>query len=535
MATFTSTAKIGLIVATAAPSDFLLCALEVARLPFREKSHPPMFGEAPMSHRFALFSLLVVASAIATAALPACTSSSTGSLTWHRDVRSIVETKCATCHTSDSFAPFPLRTFAEAYAMRVAVANAVESREMPPWPPSGACSSYEHDRSLSDGERTALLHWARGEALEGDAADYVAPQIEAAPKLRVDRALSPAGAYTPVESPDEYRCFVLDWNETTTKYVTAMRVRPGTVAEVHHAIAYVVPSVDVADLAAPDAADPGDGYRCFGGPGVNQQRAVWLGAWAPGASDSIFPAGTGIAIPSGSKIVLQMHYNVANTAAAPDLSTLELQLSDSVTVPATTLKFTNPSWVIGRTMNIAAGDPDSVQRFSVPVSDLAPLLSVGVLASGVPITLHTAALHMHGRGVRGTLTVQHADGSTECALQIDDWDFHWQDNYRMKTPVVVQPTDSLSIECHFDNSGARQPLVGGVPLPVSDVNWGEGTQDEMCLGLFYATTNPSDAGGSPTGGGGVFMFCGAGQNSGCCGDGVCDGPELKDNCAADCK
>jgi hypothetical protein len=458
-----------------------------------------------MSRRPALPSLLVMTSAIAIAAFPACKSSSTSasksssttSQMWHRDVRPIVEAKCATCHTADSFAPFPLRTFAEVHAMRGAIAAAVESREMPPWPPSAACNSYEHDRSLSDVERTTLLDWARGEALEGNAADYVAPKNDAPATLRVDRALSPAGAYTPVESPDEYRCFVLDWNETTTKYVTAMRVRPGSVAEVHHAIAYVIPSADVAALTALDAADPGNGYRCFGGPGVNQQRAIWLGAWVPGASDSIFPAGTGIAVPSGSKLVLQMHYNVANTAAVPDLSTLELQLADSVTTPATTLKFTNPSWVIGRTMRIAARDPDSVHRFSVPMSDIARLLSGGVLDSGTPITLHTAALHMHSRGARGTLSVVHADGSTECALKIDDWDFHWQDSYRLKKPVVVQPTDSLSIECHFDNSGARQPLVGGVPLPVSDVNWGETTQDEMCLGLFYATSNQSGAGGTP--------------------------------------
>jgi hypothetical protein len=94
---------------------------------------------------------------------------------------------------------------------------------------------------------------------------------------------------------------------------------------------------------------------------------------------------------------------------------------------------------------------------------------------------------MHQRGVKATLTIDHLDGTSECGLQIDDWDFHWQDSYRLKRPIVVEPTDVLSIECHFDNSGARQPLVGGVALPVSDVNWGETTQDEMCLGLFYAT------------------------------------------------
>ena len=439
-----------------------------------------------MTHRHP--SPLLLAAGIAFAGC-ATTETDAEPLTWHRDVRPIVEAKCATCHTAGTFAPFPLGTFAEVSAVRALVANAVSSREMPPWPPSATCNSYEHERSLTDAERATVVAWAEGDGLEGDAADYVAPTPEVPVTLRADRTLTPARAYTPVQSPDEYRCFVLDWNAAETQYVTGLRVRPGSVAEVHHAIAFAIPPSDVDELEALDAADPANGYRCFGGPGVNQARAVWLGAWVPGASDNVFPEGTGIAIPSGAKIVLQMHYNTANTAAVPDLSTLDLQLADTVTTEATTLKFTDPSWALRRTMDIAAGDADSVHQFSVPLTNLAGPLSGGVLDPDRPIRLHSAALHMHNRGVQGTLAVQHADGSTACALTIEDWDFHWQDSYRLKTPIVVQPSDTLSITCHFDNSGARQPLEGGEPVPVTDVNWGESTQDEMCLGLFYATND----------------------------------------------
>jgi len=41
----------------------------------------------------------------------------------------------------------------------------------------------------------------------------------------------------------------------------------------------------------------------------------------------------------------------------------------------------------------------------------------------------------------------------------------------------VNPGDSIRVECHWNNSAP-----GAV-----DVNWGEGTGDEMCLGLFYMT------------------------------------------------
>ena len=67
--------------------------------------------------------------------------------------------------------------------------------------------------------------------------------------------------------------------------------------------------------------------------------------------------------------------------------------------------------------------------------------------------------------------------TTECLLDIPRWDFHWQANYRFKEPKVVKSGDRIAVECHWDNSlpGAR------------DVSWGEGTEDEMCLGIFYMT------------------------------------------------
>jgi hypothetical protein len=62
-------------------------------------------------------------------------------------------------------------------------------------------------------------------------------------------------------------------------------------------------------------------------------------------------------------------------------------------------------------------------------------------------------------------------------LRIPRWDFHWQNGYELKQAKVVRPGDRITIECHWDNS-----LPGA-----TDVSWGEGTGDEMCLGILYLT------------------------------------------------
>jgi hypothetical protein len=435
---------------------------------------------------------LVVLAACSSSAPPggsaeADAGASSSALTWHRDVRPVVEQRCATCHVEGGFAPFALGSFADAHAHRASIAAAVDARTMPPWPPSDACNHYEHDRSLTDAEREVIVAWARGDSAEGDPTTYAAPSLAAVETMRIDRTLGMTEAYTPVQSPDEYRCFVMDWNETTSKFVTGLRVKPGYAPIVHHAIAFLAAPSDAAAVVKLDAADPGPGYKCFGGIGVGGVNAGWLGAWVPGSTTSLMPAGTGIEVAPGSKVVLQMHYNTASTAARPDLSSVELQVDDTVATRAAVVKFANPSWVTQKTMNIKAGDADSVQSFAFGVSPYMSRITGGVLADGAPFTIRSAALHMHSRGVKGTLSVVHPDGTRDCALEIDDWSFHWQDSYRLQAPIVVQPGDELSLECHFDNSGHRQPMVDGKPVTVTDVNWGETTEDEMCLGVMYAT------------------------------------------------
>lgn len=409
----------------------------------------------------------------------------TSALTWHRDVRPIVEAKCANCHKAGAIAPFTLASFKEVFDRRDAIAAAVRGNLMPPWPPSAACNKYKEDRSLTQAERDAVLGWVAGGAPEGNAADYRAPTSVVHELSRVDYDLKIPQAYTPVESPDEYRCFVVDWPAATTKYVTGFGVTPGNPLIVHHVIAFVATPDLLATAEKLDADDAGPGYRCFGGPGI--QKAPWIAAWAPGVRGSDMPEGTGIKIPQGSKVIVQIHYNLANATATADQTAVEFKVDDAVQKEAVLLRFANPSWVQSRTMNIPAGAKDTTHAFAADVGPALTALSGGALTPGEPFTVYSASLHMHTRGTKATIGVTRASGQTDCALGIDDWNFHWQGNYALQAPMVVNPGDKLSLECHFDNSGARQPLVEGHPIPVKDANWGETTEDEMCLGVLYAT------------------------------------------------
>jgi hypothetical protein len=58
--------------------------------------------------------------------------------------------------------------------------------------------------------------------------------------------------------------------------------------------------------------------------------------------------------------------------------------------------------------------------------------------------------------------------------------------YQLRQPVRVSPGEDLRIECHWNNAGFT-PHHGEPVSAVSGLNWGEGTDDEMCIAFLYVT------------------------------------------------
>ena len=401
----------------------------------------------------------------------------TDEVTYYQQLKPVIDAKCVGCHSADGIAPFPLTTYDEvAEVAGVALLN-VEQRKMPPWPANADCNDYLGDRSLSDDQIALFRAWVDGGTKAGDAANPAPPlQLETRALSRVDLTMSMPVDYTPVttpDNPDEYRCFVIPWTETATKYVTGFRAVPGNPKVVHHVIAFYASPSQVAEYQQLDERDPGAGYSCFGGTG-GPSRA-WIGAWAPGSLGSDMPAGTGLAVEPGSAIILQLHYNVLTAGPEPDRTRIEMKLDDTVTREARIQPWANPQWLGSQLMKIPAGAPDTMHAFEY---DPSPLFGGG-------FDIYAAGLHMHTLGTQARASITRAGGGSACLLQIDDWNFHWQGQYGLRTPVTFNPGDKLRVECHFDNSPENQPLVGGQPRTPQDVYWGEGTTDEMCLGVFY--------------------------------------------------
>ena len=74
-----------------------------------------------------------------------------------------------------------------------------------------------------------------------------------------------------------------------------------------------------------EETDNEPGYQCFGGIGIANPQFCRVG---PGNKTQKIDPKVAMRIPAGSRLVMQMHYNVLNTMPKPDQTMLRLWLTE---------------------------------------------------------------------------------------------------------------------------------------------------------------------------------------------------------------
>jgi hypothetical protein len=271
-------------------------------------------------------------------------------------------------------------------------------------------------------------------------------------------------------------------------------------------------------------ASGGNGWTCFGGPGLSETHPSagsasndrlgappWIAAWVPGHATNDTPAGTGVLVHTGAAIVMQVHYNLIHKAKRDRsravlrfLPTSEAKLTplNTILIPAP-VELPCPRGVQSRLCSRDVAVQEEIKKYGYDAALIPSGLlyicgksladfptsprTVRSLTTGCdrrvtrPLRIYGVAGHMHTRGY--DIRIQ-LNGRT--LLHIPRWNFHWQDAYYLAKPVDANVGDTIRVTCKFDNSAVKQPLVNGKLLKPRYVLWGEGTTDEMCLGLLQA-------------------------------------------------
>ncbi len=372
-----------------------------------------------------------------------------GPVTFAKDIATLFNRHCVECHRPGEIGPFPLTDAAKAAGWADMIAEVVEDGRMPPWHADPKYGHFVNDRRLTAAEKKLIRTWVDAGAPAGDLSQLPPTptftegwQLPKAPDKVI--AMRPTPFAVPAEGAVRYQYFVADTGFTEDKWVSAVEVRPGNRAVVHHIL--VLARTD------PRKDNSGDGGGARG----------YLGAYVPGLRPLAYPPGMAKRIPAKTKLVFQIHYT-PNGSPQTDRSEIGFVFAD----PKAVTHEVRTTSAVTRRLAIPPGAADyTIDATSRPVPEGTQLL--------------TLMPHMHLRGSAYKYEAVYPNGKRETLMDVPRYDFNWQTAYRLAEPKPLPAGTTIHGTAHFDNSANNL----NNPDPTKLVRWGEQTWDEMMIGYF---------------------------------------------------
>ena len=232
-------------------------------------------------------------------------------------------------------------------------------------------------------------------------------------------------------------------------------------------------------------------------------------SWAPGQEPTVLPDDVGIAVAAGDFFVVQIHYHYEPETAdiPPDESTLLLDFADDVDLaaagglldPIDLTLYLGPAEIPCSTSetgplcdrDVAVAKLIEEQgRFAgfvgnalmatcgATVADFADMTD-GIASSSCDHPAQPGEIisiwgHEHEFGSSFKMTLNPDSPDERVLLDIPRWDFDWQLNYEPVEQIVLQPGDTIRVECEWDRSKIPDDAEPRY------IVWSEGTNDEMC-------------------------------------------------------
>ena len=321
----------------------------------------------------------------------------------------------------------------------------------------------------------------------------------------------------PKNGTDDYRCFLLDPKVKEDSIIRSIQFIPQQKEYVHHAIIFRVTDANLAEAIKLDKG--GTGWPCFGGSGLGGMlssfvTSPWISSWAPGRGIDVSPAGYGIPFKKGERFVLQVHYNLlaghgshlvtdqskivmkAVPAKGATVKQLHVELFPAPVELACPAGVTGPLCdrkaslldLAGRTNNASALEAAGISALcgQNPFKPVASLTSTCDKVITSNFNIIAAAPHMHLLGRSLKLILNPGTAKEQLIFNVPNYNFDDQSAKVLKTPIKVVAGDTIRVQCTYDPT-LRQKLPALRNLEPRYVTWGEGSSDEMCLGVIAAT------------------------------------------------
>ena len=364
------------------------------------------------------------------------------SISYAKTVAPIIQAKCATCHQPGGIGPMPLNNYEQIKGFSPMIREVIRTHRMPPYLADETVGAFQDDDRLTPDQMKTLVHWIDAGSPRGAGEDPLKKVAFKAPDWplgKPDVVLNVPDVKIPASGIMDYQHPVVTNAMAEGRWMKATTFRISDRQVVHHILTGVV----AADHA-------GDTFS-------ESSWGASLGGYGPGRGSNIQPVDTGVWVPPSGGVGFQNHYTPYGR------ETTEKTQMGIYFYP----KGQEPKYIL-RTFGIF--------DFSIeipPNEEFHPETSY--IEFPKDAILYGITPHAHKRGGSTQVSILYPNGKEEMLLALPRYDFNWQYEYFLKTPLKVPAGSKIIARWTYDNS-KRNPANNE---PNKTVYWGEQTSDEM--------------------------------------------------------
>ncbi|MDP4248549.1 MAG: cytochrome c [Bacteroidota bacterium] len=406
----------------------------------------------------------------------------------YQTVEPIFLNKCASCHRAGDAAPFPLTSYRDITKRLSFIKAVIGKGYMPPWRADAHYRDFANTRFLTDEEKKTILQWIADKAPEGDDRETEGEK-EALLKrtaynrdpdltLKIDSSFTIHG-----DNVEKFIDFKVPFEFAETHNIEAIELYTNNKRIIHHvnygfyevadsSVAIfggrtVVNSEDV-DRTKPDPFDP------------LKKKMIYYTGWIPGSSVENYPKGFGWTLPRRGVLILTAHY----TATAVD----------EQSIVGVNLFFRKDS--IKRPIQIISLGSGGIAENDITPPLFIPANRISKFHLKVKTNDEQSLMyvwpHMHLLGKEFYAYAVTPENDTINLVHIPNWDFRWQELYKLKSLLRIPKGSVINLDCTYDNTTNNLSNPNNPPQGVFSFGDMSATNEMMTLLLIYTPYREGD-------------------------------------------
>ena len=365
-------------------------------------------------------------------------------ISYQDEIVPILKRRCTTCHIEDGLAPWAMVSHRMVQGWSPMIREVLVTHRMPPGQIDMLEGEWDNVHQISDDELITLVHWIdSGARSEGDA-DPLQEQVAIDDSWKLgepDLIIEVPAETIPATGMVDFKIKRADLALEKDQWISAVAYNVGDKTVLHSLLVFAVdPSIDQKDFAG--LIDP--------------KNAEFISLYVPPRTEEAFDADSGFLLRQDRDLSFKLRY-VTGGRETVDKTRIGLYFRDSTPQYAVHNVITlNPQF------SLAPGEDNHVERAETAAFEH-------------DVLVESFAPQAHTRGKSMSISARYPDGKEKRLINIANYNFNWQMNYKLKERLRLPAGSRLVAETLYDNSASNPQNVD----PEAQVKVGITTYDEI--------------------------------------------------------